>query len=352
MYTLPSRPPNLLKRVLVKSLVAPGVAETLSALTGTQTTIFMLHRFSAPELGVSGHEPAALRRTLAYFRKRRYRLIPLHDLFLKLQAGEPMKRTVAFTIDDGYFEHLSVGGRVFAEFDCPATTFVTTGFIDGQLWFWFDQLAYIFQETKRTELHAQLSGVRIPYQIDSPEARLNAWRDLSSRCKEAPDTDRLACIRELSGEAGVELPAAPPPRFAPLSWDDARAAERQGMTFGPHTVTHPVLSTTSDSQSCFEIEQSWNRLSAEVTRPVPVFCYPNGRLRDFGEREIAHLRRLGFIGAVTGEQQTDLRPEEFLKSPSAPFLVPRFGYVDSLPHVLECVAGLESVKRRLRGAAS
>ncbi len=27
-----------------------------------------------------------------------------------------------------------------------------------------------------------------------------------------------------------------------MSWDQARLCEERGMTFGPHTVTHPILS--------------------------------------------------------------------------------------------------------------
>jgi hypothetical protein len=121
------------------------------------------------------------------------------------------------------------------------------------------------------------------------------------------------------------------------------------MTFGPHTVTHPVLSSTPDAQSEFEIAESWKRLSAEVSRPLPIFCYPSGRSRDFGDREIATLHRLGFRGAVQGQNGETVRAAAFRGSETARFRVPRFPYHDSLHHMMQCVSGLETVKARIRG---
>jgi peptidoglycan/xylan/chitin deacetylase (PgdA/CDA1 family) len=342
---------NAVKQGLLRLLALPGFTEALAALTNTRATIFMLHRFSVPELGVTGHAPAALRRTLAHLRKERYNLLPLYELFQRLRNQEPLKRAIAFTIDDGYFDHAQVAGPVFADFDCPVTTFLATGFIDGETWFWWDKLTYIFEKTRRDTLRACVGNQELVYRLDSNQARLECCWDLNVRCQDAPEADRLACVSKLSSEADVELPARPPAQFAPLSWEEARAAERRGMTFGPHTVTHPVLSTAGDTQAEAEIKQSWMRLTDELRRPVPIFAYPNGRWKDFGEREIGILRRLGFSGALAG-QPGHLHPSQFRDVTTVPYRVPRFGYSDSLHDVLQCVSGLESVKSRLRRAAA
>jgi len=335
-----------LKRMLLKPLLVPGIAGALSAVTDTRATIFMLHRFPVPELGVAGHDLAALRRNLAYLRKQRYDLISLEEMFRRFREGTPLKRAIAFTIDDGYFDHARIGGPVFAEFDCPATTFVTTGFLDGKIWLWWDKLTTIFEGTRRRELRARIGGEVKVYRLD-PETRAAACVDLQLLCQDASEADRLACVEELGREADVEVPASPPPRFAPLSWDEARQLEKGGMSFGPHTVTHPVLSSAPDSQAEFEIVESWKRLSAEVSRPVPVFCYPAGRMGDFGEREISVIRQLGLWGAVIGRPGR-IAPAALRDSGPAPFRVPRFGYLDSLPHLMQCICGLETLKARFR----
>jgi peptidoglycan/xylan/chitin deacetylase (PgdA/CDA1 family) len=349
MASHPQSGVSVLKRIFLSPLSAPGVAHAMATVTGTRATIFMLHRFSMPDLGVRGHEPASLRRNLAYLRKQRYQLISLAELFQKILHREPLERAVAFTIDDGYFDHGQIAAPIFQEFDCPVTTFLVSSFAEGQSWFWWDKLTYIFEKTKRPALNARLGNTLIPYSTDSTAARESARQDLNLRCQDASEEDRLRSVLDLSREAEVELPQAPPGRFAALTWDDARRLERGGMTFGPHTVTHPVLSSTPPEQAEFEISESWKRLSSEVSRPVPIFCYPNGRRRDYGEREISAVRRLGLWGAVEGEPG-NLNAAVWHESEIARYQVPRFGYVDSWPHLLQFVSGVETVKMRIRGA--
>jgi peptidoglycan/xylan/chitin deacetylase (PgdA/CDA1 family) len=338
---------SFLKRVLVKPLLMPGLSRRLSAMTDTQATIFMLHRFLAPELGVQGLSPETLRENLVYLRKHRFDLISLEEMFRRLQEGIPLKGAIAFTIDDGYFDHGRVGAPVFASFDCPVTTFVATGFLDGKTWFWWDKLTTIFEQTKRKELRARIGNQVKVYRL-APDSLTASCLELQLLCQDASEANRLACINELSIEAEVELPSAAPPRFAPMSWEEARQLEKKGMTFGPHTVTHPVLSSTPHAQAEFEIVESWKRLSAEVSRPVPIFGYPSGRTRDFGDREVGLIRRLGLLGAVTGAPGR-IKQADFRK-PTAAFRVPRFGFRGNLEHLMQCVSGLEMLKADFRRA--
>ena len=335
------------KHGLLRPLAAPGVARMLAGLTETSATIFMLHRFAVPELSIEGHPPQTVRAILAALRKRRFEPISLHDLFRKLKHGEPLRRAVAFTIDDGYFDHARVAAPIFAEFDCPVTIFAVSGFLDGKIWLWWDQLSYILTRTRRTALTARLAGDEILYVLDSMESRRRCATDLSLRCQDALQADRLACVADLSREADVELPAAPPPEFAPLTWDEARQLERKGIAFGPHSVTHPVLSSTSADHAASEIAESWVRLRAEIQHPVPVFSYPHGRRRDYGEREMAEVQRLGLLGAVTAHLD-GFHPRSY-RLPPAIYRVPRFGFTDDLLAVLQCVSGVEAVKARFRG---
>ena len=118
------------------------------------------------------------------------------------------------------------------------------------------------------------------------------------------------------------------------------------MRFGAHTVTHPILARTSNSQSRHEIERSWQRLSGEVSQPVPVFCYPNGKNGDFGRREIATIRDLGLRGAVTAEPgyATDAAHAES----DGLFRIPRFCLSDSHSDNIRYASGLEWLRQRAR----
>jgi peptidoglycan/xylan/chitin deacetylase (PgdA/CDA1 family) len=338
---------NPAKELLLKVLAFPGVTKGLARLTNTQIGIFMLHRFSVPDLGISGHKAAALRRNLAYLRKNRYQLLPVGEIFERLSRGEVLNRTVAFTIDDGYFDHAEIAAPLFAEFDCPVTCFVATGFLDRKVWFWWDRLTYIFETTRRSDLTARLSGSEFKYRWDNQDSCKQACMNLNLRCQDASEEDRLACIEDLSRQSDVQLPAHAPSRFAPMTWDQARNLETRGVSFGPHTVTHPVLGTTSGNQSEWEITESWARLKAEVRHPVPVFCYPNGRSRDVGEREISAVGRLGLSGGLMAHPG-DLDQIAYRMSNVVRYRAPRFSYEDPLADLLQCLSGVEGLKARLR----
>jgi len=338
------------KQALLNLLLVPGLPASLKHVRQTCATVFMLHRFQDAERGIAGCEVVHLRRTLAYLAKHKYEFVSLANLFERLAGhGPPLRGAVAFTIDDGYVDQATVAAPVFQEFDCPVTTFVTTGFLDGKLWFWWDQVAHVFEHAGRKSVRVRLGAAELDYCCSSESERDRAREDFTARCKLVPDTEKLAAVVRLAQAAGVAIPPSPPPHCAPMSWDQLRVCEGMGMSFGPHTVTHPVLSRTTPEAADHEITESWARLRAEARAPLPVFCYPNGGWDDFGEREVAILRRLGFRGAVVGEPGY-AEARAFQRDPGERFRVQRFAFPDDLPHMVQYVSGVERLKRMLRPA--
>jgi peptidoglycan/xylan/chitin deacetylase (PgdA/CDA1 family) len=240
-------------------------------------------------------------------------------------------------MDDGYIDQATVGAPLFAEFDCPVTTFVTTGFLDRQLWFWWDKIRYVFLHTRRRQLSVVLDDTEVRYRWDANGGTDHARRDFTERAKDIPDAEKEAAIRRLAAAAEVDLPESAPLEYSPMSWDEVRACEEKGMTFGPHSVTHPILARTIAERSRREIVDSWARLCAEAHRPLPVFAYPNGRWVDFGEHEIATLKSLEFLGAVAAMPGYN-DAASFRAQADARYKLRRFGKADSLPHVTQVLS--------------
>ncbi len=337
-----------LKRTALTVLTVPGAATVFRRFMRDRATVFMLHRIADGKTYREGHPIAALRTALAWLRRHHYPLISLLDLVGDLEQGHVPSRAVVFTIDDGYAEQASLAGPVFAEFDCPVTTFLTTGFVDGQVWMWWDRINFAFLHTTRRDLLIEIGDHRIAYAWNSEPERRSVQRDLIRRCKAMSNTVKQAMLSALPVALDVGIPQRPPLEYAPITWDQARAAEQAGMTFGPHTVSHPILSQTSDECLEQEIAGSWQRLQQELANPVPVFCYPNGEQRDYGPREIALLQRLGLRGAVLSTPGY-ASPEGFQRSAISRFEVPRFSYPTQLPLVIQVVSGMERVKGLWRG---
>ena len=340
-----------LKQLLLTPLLLPGFPALLKYVQRDCATVFMLHRFGDPQRGIAGCDVSHLRRALAYLIRNRYELVSLVELFERLDGKGPEPRgAVAFTIDDGYAEQATIAAPIFAEFDCPVTTFVTTGFLDRKLWFWWDQIEYVFLHTARQSAQVRLGDKVLDYRWANEEERSRAQADFTARCKHVPQAETPAAIAQLAHAADVDVPAIPPAAYAPMSWDQVRQCEEIGMTFGPHTVTHPVLSRAASDVAAREITESWARLRSEARKPVPVFCYPYGWREDFSDREVAVLRRMGFLGALAADPGY-ADAVTFRSSQDDRFKVQRFGFPDELPHMIQYVSGVERVKQLLRGSA-
>lgn len=335
-----------MRRLILQLIAADALAPTLRRAGRGLLSIFTLHRFTDPELGVVDTNPATLRDHLAYLRRHRYRLLSLTDVLKRLNDDDGATGpAVAFTVDDGYADFARVGAPIFAEYDCPVTLFVPTGFLDGQLWLWWDQVAHLFNHTRQSSLHLEpaLDAPRSRWSLPADRAR--AVQDVVSRLEwmDAPARDVL--IAGLAERLEVELPVTPPPEFAPISWEDVRRTARLGATFGAHTVTHRILSLAPDEACDWEIRESCRRLREQTDAYVPVFCYPNGEVRAVGQRDREATRRAGLEAALTtvpayaaGHGTGSLQARDR-------FAIPRFPYPDDRGHLVHVVSGLA----RLRG---
>jgi len=333
--------------------LAAGLMAPLSdRLLRGSASIFMMHRFADRERGSPGHDPDILRSDLAYLRRERYDLVPLGELFSRLRDRDSrLGKTVAFTVDDGYADFATVGGPVFSEYDCPATVFIVTGVVDTGTWYWWDRLSEAIAHADQRVLEVELATGRFTAAAGSPGLAKKAARDLVNRLKDVPDAERRRVLVQVEKALEVELPERAPEQFAPMTWDQIRCCAGEGVTFGPHTVNHPIMSQLDDDAAKWEIESSWERLRAQTSSAVPFFCYPNGGLADISRRELVNLRALGLEGAVTASPGY-ASVSRWHASAESPYLLPRFGYNGNASVFRQVVTGVVRVRMAIHDAFS
>lgn len=308
------------------------------------------------ERGSPGHDAGVLRADLELLRRNKFNIAPLMEVVQRLQEGIPLRpRTVVFTIDDGYADFARVAAPIFAEFDCPVTVFLTTGFLDRNIWMWWDQIAFLLLHTERRSVSLRTNVVAIREEWATAQERDATAARISERLSLVADADKWEVIEALAEVLEVEIPVSAPEAFLPMSWEEARACERRGVSFGPHTVTHPVLSRVDDDRARTEIMDSWTRLRAEVEAPVPVFCYPDGSESAYSSREVSQAREAGLRAAVT-TMRGYVDSADFRHQPSIQlFNIPRLSYPEpgnesTFAHM---ISGLERgkiwVRRRRTG---
>ena len=89
------------------------------------------------------------------------------------------------------------------------------------------------------------------------------------------------------------------PRSGLLSWNQVKSMHRDGVKFGAHTITHPILSRMPIEEARYEIVQSKHRLEEVLSEKVKHFAYPNGEASDFNREHEELLARVGFDSAST-----------------------------------------------------
>ena len=158
-------------------------------------------------------------------------------------------------MDDGYAGFARIAAPIFAEYDCPVTLFVTTGFLDGQLWLWWDRVTYLFKHTQRSSLVFRLGGEERAYRWSTSGERDEAQHDVLRRLEWIDAPLREATIAGLSRQFDVEVPASPPPACAPISWDEVESVRPDRFT------VHTALDILGDRDPWRESMPKPQRLS-------------------------------------------------------------------------------------------
>ncbi len=83
-----------------------------------------------------------------------------------------------------------------------------------------------------------------------------------------------------------------------LSWEEIRELQREGITFGSHTVNHPQLASLPERKVRYEIKVSRKRIEDRIGREVAGFSYPFA----FPEGNRRFVRRLGLLLDESGYQ--------------------------------------------------
>ena len=314
---------SFIRKGLLGLATAPGIERFWRPWTRGAIPVLMLHRFSAAGEPRLGMPVDLLHRQLSELRRRKIRVLPLIAALEQVRAGAPIEDAVVLTVDDGYADFHDLALPVFAEFDCPVTVFLVTGFLDHRTPLWWDTVAEALS--------------RIGKESEAND-RIEALKRRSER-------ERVEAVAALAREAGLREQEATGDN-APMTWNMVRAAATRGVTFGPHTVTHPILSRVGDQQARFEIEESWRRVSHETDAAVPVFCYPNGAPGDQGTREHALVLQTGLEAALT--TSPGFLSAGTVGSEAGRMALPRFSHPRSMAELLQVAGGLERLKRRLR----
>lgn len=316
------------KEVIRRSL---SRVATKSGLTWTRRRLFpklgalilYCHRVRADDDGfLEAVRPDWFADQLAYL-GRHYEIIALEDLLSLFEARQEIPRNAAvITMDDGFRDNFEFAFPLLKRACIPATVFLTTGAVSTGLLPWSQRLGVLFQTTPLEEVPAEVPEAKGLW-LDSPEARRAAYSLVKPCFRSLGRIEREERLATLEVTLRVEAP-----RDRMLTWDQVREMKANGVSFGAHTYSHPLLALISRQEAVWEMERSREDLREQLGLRNPPFAFPGG---SYNVELLSEVQRLGFRSAFTVERRDRVNR----LSNADPYSLRRVGFPNAPAYVLE-----------------
>jgi peptidoglycan/xylan/chitin deacetylase (PgdA/CDA1 family) len=225
-----------------------------------------------------------------------FNVIGLDRLIAWLDGGAGLpSRPLLITFDDGYRDNCLYAMPILRRHGLPALVFLTTGAVSGTAPLHWDLAAYCFRHTEHTDALLPVIGRR----SWSGEVERDAVADeFIAAIKQYPDATLRTAVERLPDQLGVAVPADAFEGVY-LEWDEVVEMAGDGVSFGAHTVDHPILTRLESEAARAQVFESRDRIRDVLGRPVEAFAYPNGLWGDIDAGVVGIVQEAGFRAGFT-----------------------------------------------------
>jgi len=246
-------------------------------------------------------------------------LISLAQLTEAHKQGEIPDRAVAITFDDGYADNLHLAKPLLEKYDSPATVFVTSGKVNDNREFWWDELERILLQPGNLPKTLELPINGNVYRRDLREdanygihkynacrgwivysekdfcLRQSVYLELHQLLQPLTQVGQERTLDDLIAWSGGT--ALGRPSRSVLSQNELLTlSQGELIEIGSHTLTHPLLGLLPPCLQQQEICQGTAFLEETLGKPIRSFAYPYG---NYGKETVALVREAGFDCACT-----------------------------------------------------
>ena len=242
--------------------------------------------------------PEEFENQIKYLQKY-FKIFSLEELvnFLKNSkiCNEEYKNIAVITFDDGYKDNYIYAYPILKRHRIPATIFLTTDYIGEDRLFWWDEVGYIICNTKKDKINIPNIG---EYSLNNNEEKNNCVVIISEKLKKFPNKLKNEYISILQNKCNVTIPPGLGEKMV-LSWGEIHEMKDNGVNFGAHTKTHPILTNEILNEAEKEIVDSKKTIEKHLKIEIILFAYPNG---SFNDEIIQLVKNNGFNCAVSTKQ--------------------------------------------------
>jgi len=292
---------SIIKFLIYESLATIGLPHRLhNILNKRQLTILMYHGIIDEALYLGDWcflDVMSFRAQLCYLKKH-FNIISLSDAIGSLNKGEVKYPTAVITFDDGYQNNFDIAYPILCEENVPATIFLTTGLIDTDKTVWTGHLHNAFSKTKMLEIHWRDKKLALSTKKEKQDA-LDFVKSRLKRERHSNLISEVKAVVSILGESeACKIDSDSPYRM--LNIDSIIKMRNSNLiSFGAHTISHPILSNLPEADQKIEIMQSIKEVADMIGGPCGFFAYPNGGLSDYDNKTVEILKHCGVKASLT-----------------------------------------------------
>ncbi len=251
-------------------------------------------------------------------------------------AVDGSSRRIHIVFDDGYVDNLEYALPILKRYHVPATVFLATGFVGTGREYWWDHLERILllpgKLPENLDLPFADGRLAVPLGRDWDYSEADFERYRHWRAWMAPPTMRHQVYSLLWYVLYRAEPAArdrliaaldewasfdgsPRPGYAPVTADQVREMQKEGISFGAHTVNHLSFSQYDEGLLSEEIRESITTVREITGTECRIFSYPHGDTGGATGKRL--LEKHGIERAFTSKAGRIRRDQD-------PLLIPRY----------------------------
>jgi len=247
----------------------------------------------APSISLWGVEK--FRRQMKFLSEH-YSVISIQELETIVREGKPVQKDLfAITFDDNYRDNYSSAYPILKEHQLPATIYLATSFIDSGHPQFIYALIIALKSTRKKNLDFSSYGLS-HISIETPEMKEEALIKLNDYFKNLSLEEGHKFKADLLQQLDLDI-EDPIFKNQVLSWDEIREMSDL-VSYGGHTVTHPVLSRCGMDRAETEVTQCKATIEKNIGTSVRTFAYPYGGQEDINDGIISLIQKAGYTSAV------------------------------------------------------
>jgi peptidoglycan/xylan/chitin deacetylase (PgdA/CDA1 family) len=298
---------------LLKHVVYPGLSRAgyLRCAAGGGPAVLTYHgvlpvgyKIVDPCLDGNLLSADSFRRQMRFIRKQ-HNVISPKEFLLWCEGGHELPPcSVLLTCDDGLRSSLFEMVPILREFDLECLFFVTGASLNPTpTMLWYEELYLMFLAAPES---FTLELLEIGLQVEvKQQGKRSSWWELVMKLSQYDLNRRRTLLARIRMQLGFSVhwdaeyrdDAVLSRRFWMLSLAELHQLREAGMSIGAHTLSHPMLSQSSDDVAWNEISECKRNLELALEQEMWALAYPFGNSSSVTSRELEMAKRAGFKAA-------------------------------------------------------